>query len=320
MDHFEDFKGTESLAERPNSLHALLHLVLVFLFFIGSLFVLGGLGALVCSYLLTGEAAEMSSLLTLVEDLKSHPYILKLFVVISSSLPMIVAALITLIFIKATAKDYLLLHFPKNLKWFILSIIFVGISIFLLEFMLDINKLIDFEQWPEFYKKLVASEKNNNSLYEALAGGKGFMPLATSILVMALIPAIAEEIFFRGFLMNAFNGLFKNMHVAIVITAIIFSLIHMQFTKIVPMFFLAVVFGYAAYWTGTIWTSIVAHFINNTFAVVLLYQNGGMDYAKTAEQGLNLAPWQTAVVGVCFLAMFIFLQRNASPKTENFYV
>jgi membrane protease YdiL (CAAX protease family) len=185
--------------------------------------------------------------------------------------------------------------------------------------MLEVNTLIDFKQWPDLYKWLTTQEDQNNSLYEALAAGKGFMPFFTSIIVMALIPAIAEEIFFRGFLMNAFNGLFKNMHVSIFITAIIFSMIHMQFMKVIPMFFMAIVLGYAAYWSGTIWTSIVAHFLNNTLAVTLLY-NSQEGYAKSLDHFLDLTMVQNVLLGLCVIGLFIYIQRKSTSKTENIYV
>ncbi|PCJ65986.1 MAG: hypothetical protein COA58_07860 [Bacteroidetes bacterium] len=320
MDHFEDFKDTETLVERPNRFQALLHLILGFLFFIGSLFILGSLAVIICSYLISGTTIDLSAMMDLLNDLKSHPFVLKLFIFISSSLPMIVASLLTLIFIKATAKDYLLLNFPKSMKWFLLSMVFVFISIPLMGVMLEVNKLIDFSQWPDFHKWLITQENTNNGIYEAMVGDKGAMSFLSSILFMALVPALVEEIFFRGFLMNAFNGLFKNMHIAIFITAIIFSLIHMQFMKIIPMFFLAIVFGYAAYWTGTIWTSIIAHFINNTLAVIQLYYLTDGSYEEALEQSSKIAPALNIVFGIGVIVLFYYLQRNSTTKTQNFYV
>jgi hypothetical protein len=186
--------------------------------------------------------------------------------------------------------------------------------------MLEANKLIDFSQWPEFYEWLQTQENTNNGLYEAMIGEKNAVSFITSILFMALMPALAEEIFFRGFLMNAFNGLFKNMHVAIFITAVIFSVIHLQFMKFIPMFFLAVVFGYAAYWSGSIWTSIIAHFLNNALAVVQLYFITDGDYTKAIEEGANVPILVSGVLIAAGTGLFVYIQKNSTTKTENFYV
>lgn len=320
MDQLEDFKDTESMNSRPDRVQALFHLLLGAVFFVGSLALLGGIAMAIGSYLVYGEMADASRLPSLVNDLKNNSLGLKLFVFASSSLPLITAALLACIFIKATPKEYLLLHWPTNKKWFFISMVFVFVCVPLMGLMLDINKMIDFSQWPKFYEWLQTQETANNGMYEAMVGDKGTISLLTSILFMALMPAIAEEIFFRGFLMNVFNGVFKNMHVAILVTAILFSVIHLQFAKFIPMFFLALVFGYAAYWTGSIWTSIAAHFINNTLAVGQLYFLTDGDYDKALEQGTGLPIAASIILLAIGSAIFIYMQKNADTKTENFYV
>ena len=320
MDHLEDFKDTETMNSRPGRVHALFHLVLGIIFFFGAAVTFAGLASAVCSYLAFGETVSLSKVAGLIDSLKSHPIILKLFVFISSSLPLIAAALLACIFIKATPSNYLSLNWPKNRVWFFLSIVFVILCVPLLGVMLDINKLIEFSQWPKFHDWLLAQESTNNGLYEAMIGKKNAVSFITSILFMALMPAIAEEIFFRGFLMNAFNGLFKNMHVAIIVTAVIFSVIHLQFTKFIPMFFLAVVFGYAAYWSGSIWTSIIAHFLNNSLAVAQLYFITDGDYTKAIEEGANVPIVVSGILIVLATALFVYIQKNSTTKTENFYV
>jgi len=320
MDQLEDFKDTETMNSRPDRIQAMFHLLLGAVFFVGSVALLGGLTVAFGSYLFYGNFGDASQMVSLVNDLKGSPFALKIFVFVSSSLPMIAAALLACLFIKATPKHYLSLSLPKNGKWFVIALVFVFVCVPLMGLMLDLNKLIDFGQWPEFYKWLQTQETANNGMYEAMIGEKNALSVFTSIIFMALIPAIAEEIFFRGFLMNAFNGVFKNMHISIVVTAILFSLIHMQFMKFIPMFFLAVVFGYAAYWTGSIWTSIAAHFINNTLAVGQLYFLTDGDYDKALEQGASLP----LVASFCLIslatALFIYIQKQSDTKTENFYV
>ncbi len=320
MDQLEDFKDTESMNSRPDTLQALFHLVLGAVFFVGSVALFGGLAVAIGSYLYYGEIGDASQLSNLVNALTTKPVALKIFVFVSSSLPLIAAAFLACIFIKATPKHYLSLGWPKNAKWFLIAMLFVFVCVPLMGLMLDINKLIDFSQWPDFYEWLQTQESINHGMYEAMIGEEGTMSLLTSILFMALAPALAEEIFFRGFLMNALNGIFKNMHVSIVVTAVLFSLIHLQFTKIIPMFFLAVSFGYAAYWTGSIWTSITAHFINNALAVGQLYFITDGDYTKALEQGASLP--LAVSLGLLSIAILIFayMQKNADTKTHNFYV
>jgi membrane protease YdiL (CAAX protease family) len=320
FEDLENGKDTESLYSRPDRLRAFLHLVLGIMFFFGSALVLSGVAVGVCSYLLHGEFSDISAALSIVEDLKSDPILLKIFIFISSSLPMIAAAFLVVLTIKATPKDFLMLHLPRNLKWFGLSILFVFVSIPLMGLFLQINELIDFSQWPELYSWLQEQDLNNNALYEAMIGEKNGLSILTSLLFMAFFPALAEELFFRGFLMNVFNGMFKNMHVAIVVTAIIFSVIHLQFTKFLPMMFLAIVFGYAAYWSGSVWTSVLAHFLNNAMAVIQLYFFTDGSYEKALEQGATLPVGASVALLVIVAGLFYYIQNNTTTKTENFYV
>jgi membrane protease YdiL (CAAX protease family) len=90
-------------------------------------------------------------------------------------------------------------------------------------------------------------------------------------LVVAIIPAVGEELIFRGILQNKLHLLFKNVHVAIIITSILFSGFHLQFFGFIPRLFLGVLFGYMYYWSGNLWYPILAHFTNNGLTLILIY-------------------------------------------------
>ena len=320
MDDIKKRKDTESPSLRPDRIHAFLHLFLGVIFFLGALIVCSSLSILVCSSIVYGDFSGFSQAAILVEDLKNHSLILNVFVFISSTLPLILAAILTTRFVKARTKDYLLLHKPLDLKWFFYSLLFVFICIPLMGFMLDINNLIDFSQWPDLHALLKQKEAESNQIYESLIGDRSMLSFIASVFFMALLPAIAEEIFFRGFLMNIFNGIFNNMHVAILVTAFIFSAMHLQFMKFVPMFFLATVFGYAVYWTGSLFTSILAHFINNSLAVIQLFYFSDGDYSKSLEQSQTLGlPFNMILIFLALL-LFVLIQRKSSTKTTCFYV
>ena len=91
-------------------------------------------------------------------------------------------------------------------------------------------------------------------------------------MVIALIPAVGEELTFRGVLQQSLTRK-MNPHVAIFLSAAIFSFIHFQFYGFLPRLFLGLLLGYMFYITGSLWTSILMHFLNNGTAVVLYYLN-----------------------------------------------
>jgi membrane protease YdiL (CAAX protease family) len=320
MDDLKDGKDIESGNERPGRMQAILHFILGLLFFLGCLMVLGGLSIGLFSYFLNGSLEGISNTEGLMQQLAKMPLLLKIFLFLSSSLPLILSVWLTLNYIKASPKKYLLLHFPGELKWFLLAIVFVLISMPLMDPLLELNKLLDLSQWPDFQKWLVTQDNANNKTYEAMVGDRSSISFLWSVLFMAILPALAEEIFFRGFLMNVFNGIFRNMHVAIFISALIFSLLHFQFMKIIPMIFLATVFGYAAYWSGTLWTSITAHFLNNLMAVYMLYFVADGDYTKVIENNEGMPVLISLAIASIVIGLFIYVERFSTTKTKNFYV
>ena len=92
-----------------------------------------------------------------------------------------------------------------------------------------------------------------------------------AFLIIAIVPGIGEELVFRGFLQKYFLKAYKNPHIAIWASAIMFSAIHLQFYGFVPRMLLGALFGYLYHWTGNLIIPIVAHVANNGFMLVLMY-------------------------------------------------
>ncbi len=88
-----------------------------------------------------------------------------------------------------------------------------------------------------------------------------------NLFMIALLPAVAEELMFRGGVQRSFNRMFGNPHVAIWLSAFIFSAIHVQFYGFLPRILLGAAFGYIYLWSGSLWYAMLAHFLNNAFAV-----------------------------------------------------
>ena len=135
--------------------------------------------------------------------------------------------------------------------------------------------------------------------------------LSFNLLVLAIIPAIGEELLFRGYLQQTFAKWFGKPHVAIIVTALLFSAIHMQFQGFLPRLALGVVLGYLFYWSGSLWLPIIAHFINNAMAIFFTYP-ALSDYAYLTK---NTATWQEAFFSFMAVGLLIILlQKNLSIK------
>ncbi|RMG87261.1 MAG: CPBP family intramembrane metalloprotease [Bacteroidetes bacterium] len=84
-----------------------------------------------------------------------------------------------------------------------------------------------------------------------------------SLFVMALLPALGEELLFRGVLQKILTRVFASHHLAIWGTAIAFSAFHFQFMGFLPRLFLGLILGYLLWWTKNLWVPVFAHLIYN---------------------------------------------------------
>ena len=117
-----------------------------------------------------------------------------------------------------------------------------------------------------------ASEQKAMQLTEAFLAMNNMGDLLINLFLIALIPAIGEDLLFRGVLQQLFTKWTGKIHLAIFISAFLFSAIHMQFFGFLPRFVLGLVLGYMFYWSKNLWLPILAHFTNNALAIIFTYQ------------------------------------------------
>lgn len=136
-----------------------------------------------------------------------------------------------------------------------------------------------------------------------------------AFVVIAILPGIGEELVFRGLLQPELHRATKNIHLAIWISAIMFSAIHMQFFGFLPRVLLGALFGYLYYWSGDLRISMFAHFINNGFSVwmMYLYQLGVVDMDLETPEA---APW-SVVVGFTILTFGLLVYLKKFYEARN---
>ncbi len=142
------------------------------------------------------------------------------------------------------------------------------------------------------------------------------------LLVIALLPAIGEELVFRGFIQNHLLALTKNAHIAIWVAAFIFSFFHFQFYGFIPRLFLGALFGYLYLWSGNIIYPMIAHFINNGFTLLMIYfyNAGAIDFDIESTQSVPISNvLLSMVVSAVLLYLFYsyFRKKAANEQLEN---
>jgi hypothetical protein len=143
----------------------------------------------------------------------------------------------------------------------------------------------------------------------------GYFILA--MIVIAVIPGIGEEVLFRGFLQNIFRKMIRNDHVAIWLTAILFSAIHFQFYGFIPRMLLGALFGYLYLWTGNLLIPITAHFLNNGISLFALfvYQKGLTDFDAESTEALPMA--YVLIFSALFVVLLIYFKNYVLKNRED---
>ncbi len=170
--------------------------------------------------------------------------------------------------------------------------------------------LNDFEQWAR------SRETYAEEITTFLTSFSSFGEFLFAFFIIAVLPGIGEELVFRGLLQPQLQRATGNAHIAIWISAVLFSTIHMQFFGFVPRVLLGALFGYLYLWSGNLLIPMFAHFMNNGFSVLMLYlrQLGIIDIdIETTEA----APW-TAVISFAIITFGLLaylkklFERNSS--------
>jgi len=142
----------------------------------------------------------------------------------------------------------------------------------LINFSAELNASI---QLPSYFDSIMQWIHEKEDAANIVANGflkmEGLADLWLSLFIIAIIPAIGEELLFRGTIQPILKKVFKNPHLAIWGAAFIFSFIHFQFLGFLPRFLIGGFLGYLFYWSGSIWLAVLVHFTNNATAVVVYY-------------------------------------------------
>lgn len=190
----------------------------------------------------------------------------------STTVPLFIAPVVFARYVINEPKVYLKPAIKIAPAFFGLVLLVMLVSMPFMEFLIDMNQkmvlphsLKWLQQWMRDKEDAATTEM------QALLQMKTFASMLFAVLEIGLLTAIAEEFLFRGCVQSIFTSWTKNHHWGIWIAAIIFSAFHMEFFGFLPRMVLGVFFGYFVYWSGSIWTGVLAHFINNGTDVVLTY-------------------------------------------------
>jgi len=228
---------------------------------------------------------------------------------LGTTLPLLVTPVFFSYIIVREPDEYLktTFHFPWTL--IVIAFLVMIVSSPFMEFIGNFNQGLNLPQWMRDEENTI--EKASNSMMQMKSLGTMLFNLA----FIGFVTAVAEEFLFRGALQTILIRWFRNKHVAIWVTAILFSAFHMEFFGFIPRLMLGLFFGYFTAWSGSIWPSIWAHFVNNGSIVVLNYlaQQKIINLDLNDQHMFNTTFYIISAVITLFL---LFVYQNMSNKRQ----
>ena len=153
-------------------------------------------------------------------------------------------------------------------------------------------------------------------MVEVLQGPRTAANLLMSILIVGIFAGFSEELLFRGALQRLLTTGGTKPHAAIWASAILFSLMHMQVYGFVPRMLLGAFFGYALYWTGSIWVPVILHMLNNSIYLCAQWMLGTDTAAETTDYS-SPGTLLLIVASVVLTAMGLRLTAVAARKNTS---
>lgn len=301
-------------------MHPIWFVVLLLLTLVIGFIIVGPLiGFLVAAPFYPGSVLDMATSLQNVmadEAMKLPMYLMQGFATLTG---LIGGPVLLLVVLKRSPRQVFVSENHQPLGYLltaIVVIVFMGVNSWFVEQNANAHfpsLMKGIEQWAREKEDLAAALTKYMTEFDTIG------ELVLAFIVIAVLPAIGEEFVFRGLLQTEFQKLTRSPHLAIVLSAILFSAIHMQFFGFIPRFLLGVLFGYLYYWSGNLSVSILAHFVNNGTAVIgmYLYQRGAVQFDMESTDALPATSVLSSAVLTVGLLYLFFRVYHSSSNTRH---
>ncbi|MGN6618089.1 MAG: lysostaphin resistance A-like protein [Ilyomonas sp.] len=205
--------------------------------------------------------------------------------------------------------EYLGFSRRANARQFFFVLLMLIASFAVVGALAELNQMIPISKsWQTYFQ---GKEDEYNKQVMALARMDSPLDYIWALLILALLPAIFEEMFFRGALQQVLIRLTHYVFIGIFITSILFSLVHASYYGFLPRLFLGMLLGYIFYYSKNIWLNVALHFLNNAIAITQMYMLS--KEGKLNAEALNQTfPLYYGIIGfVAVLAIFVAYKRES---------
>jgi len=287
-----------------------------FFIIISSFLILTFFGFILAMPVFGAGFTEITQILSDVDHQK-HVSLLKYFQIIQSTSLFVVPSFILSYFFSKTPLAYLSIGKKPGIRSVIISILIVITAVPFINVLAYFNEQLQLPDFMESIERwLEQTEERARMLTETFLQVETYGALALNLFMIAVIPAVGEELLFRGVIQRLFTEWTKNVHWGIWISAALFSAMHLQFYGFVPRAVLGGLFGYMLVWSGNMWLPVIAHFFNNAVAVVA-YFFIERNWIDESVEEIGREPGQWVFVSFSLLFMILFLSMLRAFKKES---
>lgn len=193
---------------------------------------------------------------------------------------------------------------PKNFMY-LLAVVCIFFAFPFVFWLGELNQHFPLPHW------MTELEKGAGKQMEAFLKVNRSSDILINILVIAVLPAFCEELCFRGAMQRILIHITKTPWMGIIVAAILFSALHFQFQGFLPRMFLGIVLGALFWYSGSLWPSIIAHFVNNATQVIAV---------SYAPKYINSNPGLPVYLGVISgILVFLILRYYHKQSTATYY-
>ncbi len=202
---------------------------------------------------------------------------------------------------------------PQKTNFFLIGLLVMTAAYFTVELLTTVNESIVHVLPKATQKWIVGGESDTDGMLNNVLSMKGPSDLILNLILVGLLPAIGEELFFRGVLQKLFIQIFKKAWPGIIFTGFLFSAFHMQFMGFFPRMALGIILGALYWYTGSIFVSMLGHFLFNSIGVALIYYKiADLNTKSESNMIFNL-------IGLISLVLVIFLLNYLRKKSVTTY-
>ncbi|MBN1416221.1 MAG: CPBP family intramembrane metalloprotease [Bacteroidales bacterium] len=287
---------------------------LLFVFFLILVFFLltGIIGLITVMITFKMSLLEVTSVLNNPDIADIH--VIKLLQVIQTIGIFIIPAFIGAFFLGPRIIPYLKMDTYPSLITVVLVICLMIICIPAINFLAGFNARLDLPASMDAIETTIDKLRDNyNELTNMFLSTTTVNDFLANIAIMAVLPAIGEELLFRGVFQRLFAEWTRNIHWGIIISSLLFSFFHLEFYGFLPRFMLGILFGYLFVWTASIWIPMLAHFTNNVVIVgYYFFIQPATGVSKLDELGTraDLSLWISLGGGIILSVLVFYIARS----------